>query len=623
MTFERPLAWLFVETSNFIMSLSINWFFLLHVLTYVLFQIQTFKPEEKHATLIFDEMAIKPGLQFDNSLNEVVGRPTMSASNNKSNSDQLATHALMFMLAGVTTRWKQIIAYDFTSNSFSADQLYSTIIEIIKRCHNIKITIRAVVSDMGGQNQALWRKLGIHAGKHSKIVNSIPHPCLLTEKLFFTPDPAHVFKNLAAALTKGYKFILSDKIVARYKLPSNEISLEPVVQLYEIDKDDVIRLCPRLKHNVLYPTHFERMNVALSVALINNDVAAGILYFINEKKIEEKHRVTAWFFKTMHRWFKLLTSRYHTLALSLKNQENYEEAIEFLKSVQDIMVNVSVDKSWKPFQTGVILATETALDFQSLYLYKENFDYVLLGRLTQDCIENGFSQIRAKNPTPDCHQFKVCLRLLCLSQFQDRLKRSNYHVEDSNYVIQYCNELNQQHFLDNEAIAVNEIQSEIDTSSIDFDNKIQSSLEYLIGSIIFKIKKGKFNTCDNCIKSVRNSNRTDCNFIHLKEFKENVLIFPSKILVDYISLVEREFRYNESQIINNSINFEEFLKIVNKKYCKKTYCSNIPECHNIVQLIVKLFIKSRIFFSLKLCKENQNIKINSKDSRSMAMRTIK
>ena len=30
-------------------------------------------PEEKHAVLMIDEMAIKPGLQFDNSSGEVIG----------------------------------------------------------------------------------------------------------------------------------------------------------------------------------------------------------------------------------------------------------------------------------------------------------------------------------------------------------------------------------------------------------------------------------------------------------------------------------------------------------------------------------------------------------------------
>ncbi|XP_023311304.1 piggyBac transposable element-derived protein 3-like [Anoplophora glabripennis] len=43
-------------------------------------QVQNLKEEEKHATLLFDEMAITPDLQFDSSTKTCIGRPTMSSS---------------------------------------------------------------------------------------------------------------------------------------------------------------------------------------------------------------------------------------------------------------------------------------------------------------------------------------------------------------------------------------------------------------------------------------------------------------------------------------------------------------------------------------------------------------
>jgi hypothetical protein len=57
----------------------------------------------------------------------------------------------------------------------------------------------------------------------------------------------------------------------------------------------IITLCPRLKENVINPNHFEKMNTALSVTLLNHDVAAAILYYVGTKRLEAKHQTTAWF----------------------------------------------------------------------------------------------------------------------------------------------------------------------------------------------------------------------------------------------------------------------------------------------------------------------------------------
>ena len=121
------------------------------------------------------------------------------------------------------------------------------------------------------------------------------------------------------------------------------MSIAPIQQVYEIDSGDVVKLCPRLKHNGIYPSHFEKMNVGLSVALLNHDVSAAILYHIAENKIALEHRTTAWFIETIYRWFKITIRRFHTYALSLKNEDVYNENIEFLKSVQNIIYHMSVN----------------------------------------------------------------------------------------------------------------------------------------------------------------------------------------------------------------------------------------------------------------------------------------
>ncbi|XP_066590857.1 uncharacterized protein [Prorops nasuta] len=292
-------------------------------------KIKTFAPNKKHAVLIFDEMAIKPGLQFDSSLSTIVGYSTLK-SNNQENGTELANHALVYMIAG--------------------------------------IFISTVITDMGPNNQSLWKKLNIVAGKYSKINNYIHHPCLPEKKLFFMSDSVHVFKNLAIALTKNYKFILDNSIVKKYNLPSNEISIEPIKKIYEMDKKDVIKLCPRLKENVINPSHFDKMNAKLSISLINYDVSSAISYCIAEEKLDKKYRTTSWFINTMYKWFQIMTSRYFNLALTLTNEDKYNEATDVLKSIDNLMCKLTINNKWMPFQSGIRLWLRSVITASTVHL---------------------------------------------------------------------------------------------------------------------------------------------------------------------------------------------------------------------------------------------------------------
>ncbi|EFA12277.1 hypothetical protein TcasGA2_TC001490 [Tribolium castaneum] len=66
--------------------------------------VASFDEHERHAALLLDEMAIRPMLQYDNSTKSIVGRPTILLPGNLDSSKEVASHALVFMLAGMSTR---------------------------------------------------------------------------------------------------------------------------------------------------------------------------------------------------------------------------------------------------------------------------------------------------------------------------------------------------------------------------------------------------------------------------------------------------------------------------------------------------------------------------------------
>lgn len=161
------------------------------------FQIQSFTPEEKHAVLLIDEMSIKLGLQYDNSIMSVIGRHTMKLSGGSDSSNKLATHSLVFMLCGISTKWKQTVAYEFTANSFCAEEMCNKITSIIQRANDIGLVIKVIISDMGPQNRSWWSIMNIIVGKSCKLINYCKHPYNNQEKLYITADSVHVYKNVA------------------------------------------------------------------------------------------------------------------------------------------------------------------------------------------------------------------------------------------------------------------------------------------------------------------------------------------------------------------------------------------------------------------------------------------
>jgi hypothetical protein len=134
---------------------------------------------------------------------------------------------------------------------------------------------------------------------------------------------------------------------------------------------------------------------------------------------------------------------------------------------------------------------ESALDFQKIYLEVENFDFVMFGRLTQDCLENTFSSIRSRQSVPDAQMFKVRLRLVCLGQFESHSKSTSYENDEQNFIIKHCSQLKEnKELVTIETTIVHELQEEDEFySSLDLSSAVQASLYYLLGAVLHKIKK--------------------------------------------------------------------------------------------------------------------------------------
>lgn len=108
-------------------------------------KIKQLPDDDKDCVLLFDEMAIQSGTDYCPNLKKFVGNVTLPEHTG------IANHALVFMLAGVKTHWKQVIGYHFTGDSINNGCLKDIIFELIRKAEGIGFRVHAVVCDCGGK----------------------------------------------------------------------------------------------------------------------------------------------------------------------------------------------------------------------------------------------------------------------------------------------------------------------------------------------------------------------------------------------------------------------------------------------------------------------------------------
>ncbi|KAG0417408.1 hypothetical protein HPB47_005650 [Ixodes persulcatus] len=388
------------------------------------------------------------------------------------------------MLGGISSRWKQTVAYHFTGAS------KDVCFDIIKEAEKIGIKVDVMISDMGGNNQALWKACDIVCGKHSRLRNSCNHPCGGGRQLFFMADTPHILKNLRNHLTKGHTILIPDEYVHKYHLPTREVSISAIKELHEIDTENNSRC--------LDPSHYDKMKLGLACRLLDHSVTAAFKYLVEQGDMEKEALNTAWFIE------------------------------------KHLAIN-STRKAWKPVQSGFVLTTTTALKMQDLFLQDKHFKYLFLSRFTQDALKNLFSTVRAKNPVPRTRGFKMALRLITMSQFFRPSHSGSYDVDDSAYLAQ---------------IVASPCEEEDELPNWDQYKTIrddeQQSLFYLAGYTVRAVRK-KHKLCELCIAAVTGSaasqNARLCQLkCYIRDGSNQELVMPSPDVFGLLLVAEGEFR---------------------------------------------------------------------------------
>lgn len=536
------------------------------------------------------------------------------------NTHEHATHGLAFVVAGLHSRWKQIVGYYFTGDSYNGSLLEPIVRDIVSRVEKIGLKIHIIVNDMGSINMAMWKAfvVGI-AGRHSETVNSIPHPLDCTRKLWFSADSGHLLKNLKACILGNKTITVPDFFVEKYNLSSSVVDCKHFETLAEIQENSDLKLVPKLKVDDLAPNTFEKMKVNKARHFLSHEVSAGLKTLAAITQNDDLN-TTAAFVDVVCKWFSIVTARSPQLALGKSpgnsfSQEKFEETITFLKEVSEIFENIKVGNSgaFKPIQRGIMITTKTVIELSTYLIEECGYQYVLGGRLTSDCIENIFSCIRAKQPIPNTVQFKQCIKVITVSQFLKPIKTSNYDEDDRVFLGDFLT-VQKRRSTTKELPQFPDCTNKKVTFTV-----IEYNVLFNIAGYIIKAIRDNNRVCEMCLNS---AGSTDFNghrfatFVLRKCFKQNTLFFANDQTFDYFVKIETIFRQYSACIREKESSKYDLVHFLTQKMIDIP-CEVLLPCHGIKKKIATRFAR----FRLRILR-NKQLKKQVHDSKSMAMHTL-
>ncbi|KAM7298224.1 uncharacterized protein ISCGN_018634 [Ixodes scapularis] len=552
---------------------------------------------ERDCVLFLDEMEIAPGIELDQSEDCFLGSITLPKKNDDAN------RALVFMLGGLTSRWKQVIAYHFTGRSLDGTLLKDFVLDLVKLSYEVGLKVLAVTSDMGASNRAMWRELGLISTRNEDTTCSIPHPHLQGRRLYFMADVAHLIKNIRGQLLRSEVFVLSKRTMEENGLPSARVKLEYLETALNMDKENELKVAPGLSEIHVSQGHFTKMKVNIAIQFFR-EASTAIRYRVSQGQLPPEAETTAWFCELVFGWFTLMSSRHPVVAISHFDGNKYRAAIQKLDLAARTFreMNMGETAHWKPSQAGLIASTTVVYQLQEELLNEHGYDYLLTGRMTQDCLENLFSVIRIKKPVPSAYDFKYALRMVCVSQFVYTPKTSGYTVDDREYLADLfsaCPRAAPQ-----EATPTEEVMDGVLDSITKEEGDI---LAYVAGFLLRTVLKSV--NCNNCKGALTaNSNSQHGTLIRLKEFVrdgEN-LTYPSDAAMKFLVDCEEQFKglTYTTDILNLTSPFKTILAVLKGNSTVNTGAC-YPHRDDVERLLLEKYLRFRLKVHLKQARRDE------------------
>ncbi|KAF9797686.1 hypothetical protein SFRURICE_017881 [Spodoptera frugiperda] len=367
--------------------------------------------ESKLVNLLFDEVSLAPGLEYNIKLGKIIGFEDLGPTCRQS----LADHALVLMIKSIKSKYKQPICYTFCTGSTKAPDLKKLIKQCILQLTEIGLTVVATICDQATTNtrvikmlQAETREKYLRAGEEYnsgafEVENIKVYP------LFDTP---HLLKGIRNnLLKKDAKFLQNGEV--------KWAKWEHLRMLLNVDTgDDEIRLllldcqlCNLFivnsfvsEHEIL-PSECQQTADFLLIFDQLFDSFNGHSYQISTKKYKSCFKTNSPHIQLWNNLLPVLES-IKFQSITHNNQGNVVK-FESIPSIKNWINNIKTFKEmWVDLNTN------------------HNVNSLLTRNFNQDPLENFFSSIRSngiRNTNPSCNQFINAYKTLIINNFNSHI----------------------------------------------------------------------------------------------------------------------------------------------------------------------------------------------------------
>jgi hypothetical protein len=582
----------------------------LHALS---FRVNELNTRDRVCALLIDEISIKSNLCYDRQMDVVVGYEDLGGYGGRTK--LIATNALVFMVRGLASNWKQPVGYIITQSACKAAKLQNLLLDVIDKLHSIGLVVAVVISDQGSNFLQLTRLLGVSTER--------PYFEHLNRKHFYMFDPPHLLKSIRNNL-QNYTFTFDGSKTAQWT---------DIEEFFKLDDQQRFKLAPKLTKKHIDLPAFTKMKVKFAAQVLSRTVAAGLETHAKLKGYSCSD--TAEFLIAFDDLFDALNSSHRSCIKEFKcaMQANSGHLLLFEQRLK-WLANLSVtDKSGKNV-TNIIkcikgwqLTLSAALHMWPILQADYQFEFLLTRRLNQDPLEIFFSVIRQRggnceNPTP--LTFSRLFKQICCQTLLNPVVGANCEIDSDTLLESVTNS----HHFNKPILLLNTHASQpCQTPLLAMDCFNDSDLEgnglfYVCGFLLRKLLK--WHSCEMCRslwvdQSVSdNSTYTACRQYRPSEIKDGEgLVTVSEIFYSYIAQCECMFStFFESHSHEPGI----LQLIVNDlmSYPSPVDCRQFPKL-----LFLRYFVRMRIYYNLKFAnqarsKGKQNTKGKPRKDRKLA-----
>ncbi|XP_040077591.1 uncharacterized protein LOC120849444 [Ixodes scapularis] len=391
------------------------------LLSYIKKQSEHLEDHEKVATLMLDEVHLKPYIDYKGG----------NVQGSSANSCKAARTAHVFMIQSLLSSNKDVV-HVLPVCQIDAQQLHCFVKKIILRLEALGFKIIAVVTD----NNAINRKMMSQFATHAKFDMVYSHPADTDRPLFFIVDPVHLLKcirnNWLSQGTPGKCFAFPSFESIETATPATsqqQASFDALRELQLHETDQLAKFGYGLSAKALHPSSLERQNVRLVLKIFNDHVVQALRTLGHDLGIQHVLE-TANFIELIVRWWKVANVK-----TPLKGQRLRDPMQEPVSSVADPKLKFLSDMvqwldTWEAMDTDsgrltnethkALRLTCSTLVKVSIYCLRElGFSYVLLGKFQTDSLEARFGKYRRLAGT----QYHISIRQLYESETKIRLQK--------------------------------------------------------------------------------------------------------------------------------------------------------------------------------------------------------